>query len=148
MYLWKVISGGQTGADQGGLAGAEDLGFKTGGWAPRGWRTEKGSMESLLKRYGLVEAASSDYPTRTKKNAKEADGTLWVGNVGSPGYACTKKACTKPWIENPTRQSLLEWVEAHKIGILNVAGNRESTNPGIYQKTRILIVDTFTPRGI
>ena len=31
----RVISGGQTGADRGGLEGARRVGAQTGGWAPK-----------------------------------------------------------------------------------------------------------------
>jgi hypothetical protein len=40
--LELVISGGQTGADQGGLRATRACGIPTGGWAPRGWLTEAG----------------------------------------------------------------------------------------------------------
>jgi Circularly permutated YpsA SLOG family len=39
MLLKKIISGGQTGADQAGLRTAKRLGIETGGWMPQGWRT-------------------------------------------------------------------------------------------------------------
>ena len=42
MFLTKIISGGQTGADYGALLAAHALGLETGGWAPKGWRTEDG----------------------------------------------------------------------------------------------------------
>ena len=32
--LWKIISGGQTGADLGALVGARRIGLETGGTAP------------------------------------------------------------------------------------------------------------------
>ena len=51
----KIISGGQTGADLGGLEGARDAGIETGGWAPAGYRTEIGDQEELLKGFGLKE---------------------------------------------------------------------------------------------
>ena len=38
----RVISGGQTGADQAGLAVAKRLGIPTGGCMPKGWLTEAG----------------------------------------------------------------------------------------------------------
>jgi hypothetical protein len=38
--LAKVISGGQTGADQAGRRAARAAGIPTGGWAPLGWKTE------------------------------------------------------------------------------------------------------------
>lgn len=148
MRLCKIISGGQTGADQGGLDGATHLGIKTGGTAPKGYRTERGSMRNLLEAYGLSEHASSSYPPRTRINVLDADGTVWVGNVGSAGYYCTRGAdvtlpVRKHWLENPTPEQLRAWVEEHSIRTLNVAGNRESTNPGIFERTRTLIIDAF-----
>jgi hypothetical protein len=63
----RVISGGQTGADQGGLRAAQACGIPTGGWAPRGWLTEAGPAPWLAD-WGLVEcqegesAAGDDVP--------------------------------------------------------------------------------------
>jgi hypothetical protein len=45
----KVMSGGQTGADHGGLRAARRCGIATGGWAPRGWLTEAGPAEWLAE---------------------------------------------------------------------------------------------------
>lgn len=53
--LTKIISGGQTGADEGGLEGARLLGIPTGGTAPKGYRTENGPNLTLRDTYGLVE---------------------------------------------------------------------------------------------
>lgn len=151
--LKKVISGGQTGADQGGLEGAYSLGIATGGTAPKLYRTEAGCNPTLLRdKYGLKESPYWSYPPRTEENVKEADGTVWIGNI-SPGYHCTKKAVieykakgvgiTEYWVENLTPEQLAEWVEENQIEVLNVAGNRESTNPGIYEKTKLLIIQAF-----
>lgn len=147
----KIISGGQTGADQGGLDGARHLGITTGGSAPKGYYTETGKNPQLLRDvYGLSEHADWRYPARTKQNVMDSDGTVWVGNTNSAGYRCTKAAAhavrttrVYHWIENPTPQELWAWVEAHRIRTLNVAGNRESTNPGIFDQTRTLIVEAF-----
>jgi integrase len=38
----KVVTGGQAGADQGGLRAARAAGIATGGFAPKGWATEAG----------------------------------------------------------------------------------------------------------
>lgn len=46
----KIVSGGQTGADQGGLEAAEELGIPTGGWAPAGYYTEQGKHKTLPNR--------------------------------------------------------------------------------------------------
>lgn len=61
----KIISGGQTGADQGGLSAAIILNIKTGGTAPKGYRTQAGSA-SWLNKLGLLEHSSSDYAPRTQ----------------------------------------------------------------------------------
>lgn len=42
MTLRKIISGGQTGADQGGLRAGRLLHLETGGTAPHNWMTEQG----------------------------------------------------------------------------------------------------------
>ena len=47
----KVVSGGQCGADLGGLLAAELLGIPTGGIAPNGFRTEKGKQPILSSRF-------------------------------------------------------------------------------------------------
>jgi len=39
----KVISGGQTGADQAGLVAAARFAIPTGGWMPHGFETAEGS---------------------------------------------------------------------------------------------------------
>ena len=38
-----IISGGQTGADMAGLMAAKKVGFNTGGFAPKGFKTELSS---------------------------------------------------------------------------------------------------------
>lgn len=147
----KIISGGQTGADQGGLDGARYLGIPTGGTAPKGYYTEKGKNPKLLRDvYGLAESPDWRYPARTKRNVMDSDGTVWVGTIASAGYRCTKTAAhdvrqtrVYHWIENPTPQELWAWADQHGIRVLNVAGNRESTNPGIFERTRNLIVEAF-----
>lgn len=93
--LVKVISGGQTGADQGALVAAKAFGLLTGGWAPYGWRTQDGP-NLLLKSFGLKEHVDPDYGGRTEANVKEADFTLGIAiNPSSPGMTLTKSLCKK-----------------------------------------------------
>jgi hypothetical protein len=145
----KVVSGGQTGADMGGLLAARELGIETGGAAPQSWWTEEGPRESLLRGFGLVECDEAGYPARTRQNVLQSDGTLLVGSYESGGSAFTNavaKEANKPvfYIDSSASASIealqvaafLEWLETHRIGILNVAGNRESNNPGIEEFTR------------
>ena len=83
-----IRSGGQTGADQGALCAGHLLDIPTGGWAPLGWRTDDGP-EPGLAAFGLVEAGSADYPTRTHLNVRDSDGTLIFGDIDSPGSKLT-----------------------------------------------------------
>ena len=146
--ITKIISGGQTGADQGGLEAGRRLGIFTGGTAPHGWLTERGPQRELLQGYGLVEGEydPQKYPLRTAKNVKDSDGTALFGSPGSPGSRLTINICKhleKPYIINPTPAGLLKWIKLNSIEVLNVAGNRESRNPGIQRKTRAMLVWTL-----
>jgi hypothetical protein len=141
--ITKIISGGQTGADQGGLAAAQALGLATGGLAPKGFRTERGARPELGTLYHLTESTSSSYLARTQENVAQSDGTVIFGNVSSPGSFQTKMACLrlkKPFIANPSVNGLREWIATHNIKVLNVAGNRESKNPGIESRVREFLV--------
>jgi Circularly permutated YpsA SLOG family len=88
--LERVISGGQTGADQAGWRAA---GIPTGGWMPLGFLTEDGPRPEFAELYGAVETSSAAYPPRNRMNAQAGDGTLWLGDVGSLGARTTLAAC-------------------------------------------------------
>jgi hypothetical protein len=95
--LTKIISGGQTGADQGGLEAGRELGLATGGTAPYNYMTECGPQMAALQTYGLV-AGKYDprtYPKRTEQNVKDADATVIFGNVNEVGSNLTFKLCIK-----------------------------------------------------
>lgn len=57
--LERVISGGQTGADQAALRAARACGIPTGGWAARGWLTEDGPAPWLAE-WGLAECPDGE----------------------------------------------------------------------------------------
>lgn len=145
--LHLIVSGGQTGADQGGLLGAREAGVRTGGTAPRGWRTEDGAAPWLAD-FGLEEADREAYPVRTRANIDAADGTVIFGLPLSDGSKLTTQYCaerTKPLLHLPygegehdadeAARELADWLRRNGIGILNVAGNRESRNPGLADYT-------------
>lgn len=152
--LEKIISGGQTGADQGALHGARLAGIETGGTAPFGWKTESGRNPNLLKYYNLVQSYTSSYPARTLENVMGSDGTLIFGDPSSHGSALTAEYCynSEPrrpclrviWrasgIELSTIQNAARWVKRRDIRVLNVAGNRESKNPGIHAAASSFVV--------
>ena len=71
--LRKIISGGQTGADQAGLDVAIKNNIPHGGAIPRGRMTENGV---LAEKYKLTEMTTKSYPKRTAKNVMDSDGTV------------------------------------------------------------------------
>lgn len=127
--LREIRSGGQSGADRTSLEVARELDIKTGGTAPKGYRTEIG-QDFSLKDFGLKESPDWNYKSRTWDNVKDADVTIWFGRIGSPGFKCTKAATVyyqKPFFINPLNIPDL----AQTYEVWNVAGNRASTNPGV-----------------
>jgi hypothetical protein len=145
MKLIKIISGGQTGADMGGLEAARILDIETGGTAPPYFMTEKGPNFELRDEYNLKEGESDKkiYVKRTIANIKNSDGTAIFGNMKSSGSKLTLKECKyqdKPIIINPTAMLLYKFIMENDIKILNVAGNRESKDPYIKNKVIGVII--------
>jgi hypothetical protein len=134
----KLLSGGQTGVDRAALDVALALGLSCGGWCPQGRLAEDGP---LPQRYPLAETPSTAYPQRTKWNVRDADGTL-VLTRGAPagGTALTITLAArlgKPYLvldlsAQPSVAEVTAWAQKHQVGVVNVAGPRESVNPGIY----------------
>jgi hypothetical protein len=130
----KVISGGQTGADQAGLTAAAHYGIATGGWMPKGFKTLTGPAPELAARFGLREHPSEGYPERTEHNVRNSDGTIrFAANWKSMGELCTLKFIRqhhKPYLDVDIKQPLpveevVAWIRSEGIKTLNVAGNPE-----------------------
>jgi len=144
--LTRIISGGQTGADQGGLEAGKELGLETGGAAPRYFLTENGPQPKLLEGYGLVELEQPGYQIRTLINVINSDLTVVFGNQGSPGSRLTLNYCkerSKPYLVNPSSDDLLKAIVVGSTKVLNVAGNRESKNPGIQERVKKFLVEAL-----
>lgn len=150
VQLVKIVTGGQTGADQGALIAARAAGIPTGGWAPKGWRTEAGPAPWLAG-LGLVECPEPGYRARTFANARDSDATIWFGMVGTPGYKTTMEAArsyaktTMVVSARITRPAhVVEWLTVHHyVRVLNVAGNRESLDPGIQDRVGAFLIRLF-----
>lgn len=68
-----IISGGQTGADMGGLLAGKSLSsFKTAGYAPKNYVTENGCNYELVN-YGLIQSKVMGYEDRDRRNAQLCD---------------------------------------------------------------------------
>ena len=143
----KIISGGQTGADQGGIWGAAECGIPTGGVMPKGFRTEDGPNPEFARIFGLTEHSSSEYPPRTSVNVQTSDGTVVFGRTHERGSQLTIRLCEqygRPYILNPDAERLRAFIIRESIKTLNIAGNRESKNPGIGKHVQQTIMEAFT----
>lgn len=154
-----ICSGGQTGADFGALVGAKACGVATGGYAPKGFRTERGPRPELGSIYGLVELDTEDYAVRTEKNVLMSDAIILVANsFKSAGSALTKRLAFKhgipifevPYSINPKigpsphlLDDLRLWLDFHNPDVLMFAGNRESKARGIEGYTTGLVRGLF-----
>jgi len=130
----KIISGGQTGADQAGLMIAKDLGIETGGLAPKDWKTSYGSQKELLESFGLKESEEG-YKGRTWENVRDSNATIRLAvDFDSPGEKCTMNAINyfkKPWIDidllkPKSIQEVIEFLILVKPSTLNIAGNTQN----------------------
>lgn len=144
--LKQIISGGQTGADLGGLRAAQDSGIETGGWIPKGFKTEDGYTPSRMS-FGLKETEQSTYFPRTSHNARDSDITIWFGNSQSRGGVATRNACCrheKPFLvyDNCASPETLAAV-LRDFEVVNIAGNRESISPGIEDRVYNTLMQVF-----
>lgn len=139
----KLISGGQSGADEAGLEAGYRLSIKTGGTMPKGFKTLDGPRPDLAKKYGLTESTSWSYAVRTAENVKNSDGTVRFANdFNSAGERCTLKFITlyiRPYFDikfgdlsTETIDKFRKWLSLYKIRTLNVAGNSEKTCTGMF----------------
>lgn len=136
-----IVSGGQTGADRAGLDFAICNNIPHRGWCPQGRKAEDGSIPS---QYHLEETPSADYSQRTEWNARDSDGTVIFTRSreltgGSKSTAEFASLHGRPMIhlypgaKRNLPLDLTNFVTTHGIGTLNVAGSRESKEPGIYR---------------
>jgi hypothetical protein len=144
----KIISGGQTGADQAALDIAIEMGIPHGGWIPKGRRTENGPLPD---KYQLQEMPTASYEKRTEKNVLASDGTLILshGKLGG-GSALTRRLAKKhsrPWTHVDldhvssfeAAMKIIAWITKHDIQVLNVAGPPASKDPEICEATKRIL---------
>ena len=167
----KVVSGGQTGVDQGGLEAAVDLGLAYGGWAPHGWIAERrpdpssglenGRVPSryrkMMREYADCGSHAQNYRERTKANIRDSHATLILVN-GLPltggtlltrnvAAAIMRPHCVIDMALARAKEDALKWLRQF-LGlssefVLNIAGSRESKSPGIQARTREFLKDVF-----
>ena len=148
----KIISGGQTGADMGGLLAGELLHIPIGGTCPDFYVDENGFNPDFIPRFELK--SGGNYRQRTEQNIIDSDLTLvFAKNIESAGSKLTIELCKKhgkPFHVVRTLLSLKSFIRNFNHwsnGILNIAGNRESVSPGICAKTRDFLISALMPEN-
>jgi hypothetical protein len=148
----KIISGAQTGADRAALDWAIARGIPHGGWCPKGRKAEDGPIPG---QYQVQETPSADYLQRNEWNVRDSDGTAIFTLTAElrRGSGRTAKFAAKmgrPWIHlhadmgvEQCASVLLEWLNCHKVEVLNVAGSRASTEPGVGDFVRLVLGRLF-----
>lgn len=158
LKIKKIVSGGQTGADRGGLDAAIEKKVPIGGWVPKGRRAEDGTIPE--KYHGLNETDTDNYLVRNRKNVEMADLTLIFvsGERTTGGSRRTEDYCLyhRKWhIVINTRvmpDLLLSFIvkqikfmfsrekNQKEVGlVINVAGSRESKVDGIQEYTKLFM---------
>lgn len=168
----RIISGGQTGADQAALYAAKVLGIAYGGWCPKGRLTELGKKIppdfTNLKEVPF-EAKDLDQPEnfamRTKMNIEDSNATMifvpsWPlpssitdGTLLTIEYAKLKnKKYLLVDLSNPESEKKiaaffqeLKPEPGNEYVTINIAGPRESQLPGVQQKVYNLLLQTLMP---
>ena len=137
----KIISGGQTGVDRAALDVALRHGIECGGWCPAGRLDEFGKIPDHYP----IQELPGGFTERTLQNVKDSDGTvvIYPGELRG-GTQQTVRFCVE--LERPHQlidasklsaegaaKLIADFVRANKIGILNVAGPRQSEWPAGYE---------------
>jgi hypothetical protein len=152
--LQKIVSGGQAGTDRAALDFAIEAGLQHGGFVPLGRVAEDGRID---ERYHLTELPSPCYETRTLANVMGSDGTVIISLAqeltgGSALTLAFANATDRPVIHlyelRPSPHDersfdeadrLTQFVVSKGIQVLNVAGPRETAEPGVYRFTLKLL---------
>ena len=138
----KIISGGQTGVDRAALDVALEHGTECGGWCPAGRLDEFGKIPD---HYPIQELQDGGFTERTLQNVKDSDGTvvIYPGELRG-GTEQTVRFCIH--LKRPHQlidasklsadgaaKLIADFVRENKIGILNIAGPRQSEWPAGYE---------------
>ena len=146
--LKKIISGGQTSADQAALDAAIKLGIDHGGWIPKGRTTETGI---LPENYNLQEMPTNDYLKCIEKNVKDSKGTLIIfyGKLAGDLYHAERETLKhkhqllgvdlNQTIAFHAASLVNDWIQLRHIDVLYVIGPGTTENPHAGKHTRLML---------
>jgi Circularly permutated YpsA SLOG family len=153
--LDKIVSGGETGANQAAWQSAKAVGLRTGGWMRTGFSTDDGSHPEFAREFAAAELPADSEHAPAAQNVKDSDGTFWFGRTTTLDAQATVAACLasgKPLMPVYPGASfepshVAGWILENKIKTLNVAGNREHEEPGIGQRLERFLGDVLAQLG-
>jgi Circularly permutated YpsA SLOG family len=137
----KIISGGQTGVDRAALDVALKDGIDCGGWCPAGRLDEFGKIPD---HYPIQELQDGGFTERTLQNVKDSDATVVIypgelrGGTERAVRFCVELQRPHQLIDaskisaGGAASLIANFVGNNKVGILNVAGPRQSEWPEGY----------------
>jgi len=146
--LKKIISGGQTEAEQAALDIAIKFGIPHGGWIPKGRITETGA---LPERFELKEMSSESYSECIRQNVMDASGTLIIsygrltGDLDSARKATLRYGRQMLGIDLDLTNfidaaSLVhDWIQLRHIDALYVTGSGATVNPDVGNYTTFIV---------
>lgn len=150
-----ITTGGQKGADLGAWEAAREMNVPTAGWMPARFRTEGRINENgfltgdehhpeFADIFGAREDSSYEYQPRTRRNVADCKAILLFGDETSPGSKLLLRAAKgkRPVLKIPKpidKEQVVNFIRKHIVypdDRLMVAGNRESSHPGIQSRVR------------
>jgi hypothetical protein len=146
--LFKIIAGGQTGADRAALEWAITHKIPHAGWCPKDRKAEDGPIP---RRFRLRETRSNTFAARTRWNVRDSDGTVifsasraitggtaltrdWARRLGKPVLHLTQRLRAAE-----AARRLDRFLVRYSIQRLNVAGPRASQEPAIGDFARAVL---------
>lgn len=146
--ITRILTDGETGAAQGAWRAAKACGVQTGGWMPFGFLTEEGSNPELAHEFGANESSSSSFERRAESNVYGSDGTIYFTLGYSEDSIATTLSCVvrcRPYLVvdvtlRTALETVIDWISARQIWVLNVVGDPESKSPGIGERVEDFII--------
>lgn len=159
--LARLVSGGQTGVDQAALRAARARGIARGGWCPPGRACEGGRIPACFPLQETPVERSPDAPDvprslRTEWNVRDSDATLVLRPAAGspdpdPGTDWTLRCASRygrPLLvcdpaEPDAARRIRDWLAAHRVETLHVAGPGERRCPGAGERAHALLLDVL-----
>jgi len=120
-----------------------------------GFLTGDGPRPEFADRYGAAEMPTDSDLARTEQNVRDSEATLWFGETTTDGAQATVGACQrlgKPCLPvypsaGFTPAHVVTWIAENRIRTLNVAGNRETDEPGIGDRVQRFLGEVLQQLG-